>query len=266
MKRYLHVFGEIIKAWFCFPKACFIQLARLPSRIAAKEFVTRYVDSSFLGTQSVRTSTSNPLREYFDRHTEGHGIWKWNHYFEVYQRHFSKFVDHEVNIVEIGIYSGGSLDMWKSYFGDHCHIYGVDIEKNCKCYENAYTTVYIGDQADRGFWKDFRDSAPPMDIVIDDGGHTPEQQKVTLEEMLPYLRPGGVYLCEDTHGTDNRFASYVSGLVDGLNSMGELSAFQKCIHSLHFYPYCIVIEKQAMEPEPFSAPKHGTMWQPFFDK
>jgi hypothetical protein len=266
MKRFLHIFGDLIKAWLSSPKTCFFQLARLPSRIAAREFVTHYVDKSGLGVQAGRSNPSNPLREYFDNHTEGHGIWKWNHYFEIYHRHFSKFVGHDVNIAEIGIYSGGSLDMWKSYFGDHCHVYGIDIEKACTCYENAYTTVLIGDQEDRAFWKDARDKTPPIDILIDDGGHTLEQQKVTLEEMLPYLRPGGVYLCEDTHGTDNRFASYASGLIDELNRMGELSAFQKCIHSLHFYPYCIVIEKHEMEPEPFADPKHGTRWQPFFDK
>ena len=37
-------------------------------------------------------------------------------------------------------------------------------------------------------------------------GHTPEQQIVTLEEMLPHLRPGGVYLCEDVHGIHHDFA------------------------------------------------------------
>lgn len=48
-----------------------------------------------------------------------------------------------MNVVEIGIYSGGSLDMWSSYFGDQCHIYGVDIEDACKTYERDNVSVFV---------------------------------------------------------------------------------------------------------------------------
>src|SRR5580704_8369217 len=34
----------------------------------------------------------NPLLQYFDSHQSGKGIWKWRHYFEIYHRHFAKFV------------------------------------------------------------------------------------------------------------------------------------------------------------------------------
>ena len=169
-------------------------------------------------------------------------------------------------MLEIGIYSGGSLGMWRSYFGNQCHIYGVDIENACSTYENEYTTVYIGDQSDREFWKKLRENTPPIDILIDDGGHTPEQQRITLEEMLPHLRCGGVYLCEDVHGGLNDFAAYATSLVDELNGTGELNEFQKSIHSIHFYPFCVIIEKHTVEPDRFVAPKHGTKWQPFFSK
>jgi hypothetical protein len=53
-----------------------------------------------------------------------------------------------------------------------------------------------------------------LDIVIDDGGHKYEQQVVNLEELLPHLRPNGVYLCEDVFSAFNLFASYVGGLAD----------------------------------------------------
>lgn len=155
--------------------------------------------------------------------------------------------------------------MWRSYFGAGCHIYGVDIENACKSYENDHTTVFIGDQADRGFWKDFRSSTPPIDILIDDGGHTPEQQRITLEEMLPHLRCGGVYFCEDVHGKWNDFATYASALVDELNHLGDMNEFQKSIHSIHFYPFCVIIEKHVAVPEKFVSARHGTKWQPFFD-
>lgn len=205
----------------------------------------------------------NPLWDYFQNHTQGHGIWKWEHYFDVYHRHLAKFVGKKTDVLEIGIYSGGSLEMWRSYFGEKCHIYGVDIEEACKEYENDYVSVFIGDQENRAFWNDFKDKVDGIDVLIDDGGHTAAQQQVTLEEMLRHIRPGGVYICEDIHGTHNRFSAYASGLVDQLNSMRD-SQFQSAIHSIHFYPYMLVIEKHAVQPKKLNAPKHGTIWQPFF--
>lgn len=44
---------------------------------------------------------------YFVTHNTGPGIWKWLHYFDIYHRHLQKFRGKEVNILEIGIYSGG---------------------------------------------------------------------------------------------------------------------------------------------------------------
>ena len=162
------------------------------------------------------TCLPNPRLLYFESHKTGRGIWKWRHYFDIYHRHFAKFVGREVHIAEIGVYSGGSLNMWKAYFGPRCHVYGVDIEPACKTYEGDRVKILIGDQADRGFWKSFREQVPTLDILVDDGGHAPEQQIVTLEEILPHLRPGGVYFCEDVTWVHNRFAAYVAGLAENL--------------------------------------------------
>src|SRR5215475_13984002 len=79
------------------------------------------------GSASVEQS-ENQLRTFFDNRKVGSGIWKWLHYFEIYERHFSRFRGQEVHIAEIGIYSGGSLEMWRDYFSPKAHIYGVDIE------------------------------------------------------------------------------------------------------------------------------------------
>ncbi len=230
------------------------------------------VEHSETGSPKSQT-LSNPLWTYYTNHTEGHGIWKWEHYFDIYHRHFSRFVGTPLKVLEIGIYSGGSLDMWRSYFGSDCHIYGVDIEEACKTYERENVTVFIGDQEDPDFWTQFNNQVQGIDILIDDGGHRPNQQMVTLEQMLPYLRPGGVYLCEDVHGIHHRFAEFVSGLIAELNKGSRRSGpgckptpYQSACHSIHFYPYVVVIEKHLSPPSRFVAPKHGTQWQPFYDK
>jgi hypothetical protein len=221
------------------------------------------------------------LEAFFDAREAGPGIWKWRHYFDIYHRHFNPLRQRDrLVILEIGIFSGGSLEMWRDYFGPSVTIYGVDIESACRTYERPGTHVLIGDQADRGFWRRViaNGTLPAPDIVIDDGGHTPEQQRVTLEEILPHLRPGGVYLCEDIHGKDNPFAAFVSGLADSLNGMEGLISdpanpqrrsvvppnnIQAALHSVHLYPYVVVIEKRNTPLPELIAPKHGSQWEPF---
>ncbi len=70
--------------------------------------------------------------------------------------------------------------MWRDYLGPKAIIYGVDTEPDCRVYENDGVKIFIGDQADRSFWREFRRKVPALDIVIDDGGHQPEQQREKL--------------------------------------------------------------------------------------
>ena len=42
---------------------------------------------------------------------------KWSNYFEIYENIFRKFVNKKITFVEIGIGDGGSLFMWKNFFG-----------------------------------------------------------------------------------------------------------------------------------------------------
>lgn len=221
---------------------------------------------------------SNSLRAFFDARREGRGIWKWDHYLDLYDRHLRQFRHRAVHVLEIGVYSGGSLEMWREYFGPGSRRYGVDLEEACLRYQDDSTRIFIGDQADRGFWSRFRIEVPELDVVIDDGGHRPVQQRVSLEELLPHLRPGGVYICEDVQGCHNHFAAYVAGLVQGLNDTSSMevdlaaperrqvsptTGFQSRIDSIHWYPYAVVIEKRAEPLAELVAPKRGTEWEPF---
>ena len=132
-----------------------------------------------------------------------------------------------------------------------------------------YTKILIGDQADRGFWRELKSKVPKVDILIDDGGHKPVQQVVTLEEGLSHLRPGGVFVCEDIHGDDNAFAAYVHGLVNQLNASDRIesgryrrNALQRAIHSVHSYPFMTVVERAEEDEDVFLSERHGTEWRP----
>jgi len=242
-------------------------------------FGKRYEDSTSQAPPSGSphfVKPTNPLETYFDGHQNGPGIWKWRHYFDIYHRHLAKFIGREVHVLEVGIFSGGSLGMWRDYFGRGAKIYGADIEEACKSYEDENVRVFVGDQSDRSFWKRFREEVPTLDVVIDDGGHQAQQQIVTLEELLPHLRPGGVYVCEDVNGVFNHFTQYIGGIAHNLNAPGRellksegsdfvarTTPFQESVNSIHLYVNVVVVEKAQPPLSALVSQRHGTRWQPF---
>ena len=133
----------------------------------------------------------NDLETYFTANT-GRLIHKWRHYFEIYDRHFSRFRGTDVHLVEFGVAQGGSMQMWKHYFGPKARIFGVDINPNCRQAAEDQVEIFIGDQADRKFLQSLAARIPRMDILIDDGGHTMKQQIHTYEELFPHIDPHGV--------------------------------------------------------------------------
>ena len=160
--------------------------------------------------------------------------------------------------------------MWKEYFGPKCHIYGVDVRKECVQYEDERIRIFVGDQSDRSFWTSFKREVPKLDIIIDDGGHLAKQQIVTLQEMLPHLQPGGVYLCEDVHGDTSGFSSFVQKLGSNLNEFRQIPAtnlvaekniLQTAINSIHHYPFVFVFERSNDSSALFIAEKRGDQWR-----
>ena len=173
-----------------------------------------------------------------------------------------------MTVLEIGVASGGSLEMWKEYFGDRAQIYGVDIRPQCKACEGPGISVYIGDQADAQFWGLFKADVPSLDIVIDDGGHKPDQQRVTFEELYPHLSDGGVYVCEDIHGSPNDFATYLHSWASELNFQGgrrpgkrlKPGDVQRSTRRVSFYPFVAVVEKPEHPVDDFVAEERGDAW------
>jgi len=207
----------------------------------------------------------NDLEKYFTSNT-GKLIDKWKHYFEIYDRHFSRFRGKAVHLMEFGVFQGGSLQMWKNYFGPQAKIYGVDINPHCKQLEEEQVEILIGDQENRTFLKSLAKKIPHIDILIDDGGHTMKQQVHTFEELFPHIEKNGVYLCEDMHTSywpehgggykkPGSFVEYSKNFIDQINAWHSLDArrlkvgeFARSVHSLHFYDSILVIEKRPIDP------------------
>ena len=113
---------------------------------------------------------------------------KYTSYFPVYEQFFSKFREKEMTFVEVGVQRGGSLNMWRKYFGASAKIIGIDIDKNVLAHQREDLQIVIGDQADPNFWKQFLTTVDKIDIFLDDGGHTMVQQKNTLTYLLDYVQ------------------------------------------------------------------------------
>jgi hypothetical protein len=192
---------------------------------------------------------------------KGRFMTKWHHYFDIYERHFSPFVGKKVNLMEIGVFQGGSLQMWKHYLGKHATIFGVDIDSRVHVLQEERIGILIGDQGSREFWSVVKPSLPTLDIIIDDGGHTMDQQRVSLEEMLPLLSPNGVYLIEDLHtsywpefgggfGRPESFIEYSKHLIDKLNAWHSkdprltVDQYTQSVWSMSYYDSVLVIEKR----------------------
>lgn len=216
----------------------------------------------------------NDLERYF-YDNPGRIIHKWKHYFEVYERHFARYRGRSVTLVEIGVYKGGSLQMWKKYFGPQARIYGIDIDPKCAAFAESQIEILTGSQEDREFLRLVKERVPSIDILIDDGGHTMRQQIVTFEELFPHVAADGVYLCEDLHTSyweeygggylnPGTFIEYSKNFLDFIHGWHarkasrrrwyshrppelSVSEFTRSVHSLHFYDSVLVIEKRARE-------------------
>jgi 23S rRNA U2552 (ribose-2'-O)-methylase RlmE/FtsJ len=141
----------------------------------------------------------NDLYSYHAQHRNSRVMHKWDHYFEIYERFLSPIRRTNPVVVEIGVQLGGSVEMWRQYFGPATRIYGIDINPDAKQQEDIITKVFVGDQQDRGFLRSVLREIGTPHVVIDDGGHTANQQITAFEELYPALSEDGLYIVEDTH-------------------------------------------------------------------
>jgi hypothetical protein len=112
-----------------------------------------------------------------------------------YNQEFERFKNQNINLLEIGIWNGGSIEMWRQYF-PYATIYGTDITaERLKPSVGDLPGVHIWIQD--AYSADFAASLPDFDILIDDGPHTEASQIQFLELYLPKMRDGAVLVIED---------------------------------------------------------------------
>jgi hypothetical protein len=128
---------------------------------------------------------------------------KWAHYFEAYHAIFAHRRAQAMRILEIGVYKGASLRLWKQYFDDpECVLVGIDIHPSCAQFDSPRENVHvrIGSQADAAFLDAVTREFGPFDIIMDDGSHHTSHMIASFNHLFASaLKDDGIYLAEDLH-------------------------------------------------------------------
>ena len=214
--------------------------------------------------QVIAASASSPLAEIAYGH-EGRTVDKWTHYLDIYDRHFAQYRGKPVKMLEIGVFKGGSLDIWRKYFGPAATIFGVDINPECANFVDAPNQVRIGSQADAQFLTDVVKEMGGVDIILDDGSHIAPHQRASFRALFPLLNSDGIYAIEDVHtaywpggyeggyGRSGSAIELAKTVVDDMHgwyhNQGVKVAPQEELLGVHFYDSIIFIDK-GRKPKP----------------
>ncbi len=190
----------------------------------------------------------------------GKRLHKFLHYFDIYERHFARFRDRPIRMLEIGVHGGGSLAMWRDYFHPDTTIVGIDINPACRQHEGEGVHVRIGSQDDPDFLAKVAAEFGPFDIVLDDGSHINAHVIASFAALYPHVTPTGVYLVEDMHTSywpkyggglrrDGSFIEFAKAKIDEINAphvRGDfpVTDFTRSADAICFYGSVVVVEKR----------------------
>ncbi|MFA5418966.1 MAG: class I SAM-dependent methyltransferase [Bacteroidales bacterium] len=168
----------------------------------------------------------------------------FHNYTEIYERYFRGKRKEIKSLLEVGVWHGESLVLWKNYF-PNAKIVGVDITPDCKQYEDDRAKVVIADATKQLQFPMYiyewltrtsvslaqSNNPVEFDIIIDDGSHHCAHVIATFELLFKHVKPGGWYIVEDTSCSyfphfggglrePKTTVEYFKNLIDEVNFMG----------------------------------------------
>jgi len=168
------------------------------------------------------------------------GVWEWDHALDVFEWHVAQYGGTPTKIAEVGVGSGGSLLMWLVVLGPTTHAYGIDTNAASKSLQDSATTITVGDPGDCKFWNAFyAQVVPTLDVMVYDGDNLPKPMLTTLTMSFPKILPGGAIIYEEIYGSE-----YLKSFFEPTAELISNWALQGLIHSVHIYPYMLVIHKK----------------------
>lgn len=190
----------------------------------------------------------------------GQPLHKWTHYFPIYDQWLAPRQNTPELFMEIGVWHGGSMRMWRNHFSARTHIIGIDISPDCKRFEEPGIDIRIGDQHDVGFLQSILDEFGCPTIILDDGSHHMKDIQATFDFFYPKMSENALYMVEDLHTAywpayggglraPKSFIEFSKHCVDLLNashSGGNLDpsdVFTRGTHGIHFYDSLVIFER-----------------------
>lgn len=166
------------------------------------------------------------LNCYTDKSSEVHD------YLNKYEKYLLFRREDSIRMLEIGVLKGESLCMWKQYF-NNAKIIGLDIDEQCKRFEDDRINIEIGNQTDIKFLQQLIDKYGYFDFIIDDGSHVNQDVILTFKELFPSLKNGGQYIIEDVctsywteygggEKKDGTIIEFFKNLIDEVNFNGKI--------------------------------------------
>ena len=207
--------------------------------------------------------------------TDDRTLFKMDHYLDIYDSLLQGWQGCDLAFLEIGIYKGGSMRMWREFFAPTARLTFLDIDPACSRLALPGTHVAIGDQADAGFLATLAADRGPFELIVDDGGHQMHQQITSFQSLWPHLADRGLYIVEDTHtsywpgfGGGHRapgsFIEFAKTLIDQMHSWYTeddvafpLHPMAAQIGEVRFFDSLVVIEKRLKEPPVSLTSTHG---------
>ena len=204
-----------------------------------------------------------PLLPIYAGH-EGAVVHKWHHYIPLYDRYLSRFCGQPVRFLEIGVFRGGSLEMWREFLGPEAVLFGIDIDPDCAKFDGNAGQVRTGSQDDPAFLNRVIDEMGGIDVVLDDGSHRMEHIRASLDTLFPRLSLGGIYVIEDLHtayfrnygGTwredgyrgKHNFLRGLTGMIDDMHHWyhdlpEQVPALGGALSGIHIHDSFVVLEK-----------------------
>lgn len=174
----------------------------------------------------------NDLKALYIQH-KGKSSDKWSIYLDVYERILSSRRAEIMNVLEIGVQNGGSLEIWSKYFPLAKNLIGCDINPDCEKlkYDNSAVQIVIGNSSSPKIKDEIISRSSSFDLIIDDGSHTSSDIIKGFLQYFPLINDGGIYIIEDLH------ASYWETFEGGLHYPYSSMAFLKKLADVTNYEH-----------------------------
>lgn len=184
------------------------------------------------------------LRSVYAEHT-GKVSHKYELYLDIYDRVFGPFRERSIDLVEVGVQNGGSLEIWLQYFPRARCLVGCDIDPHVAALRFADPRIHVvvGAINERATSERIVRHAPEFDIFIDDGSHSSKDINATFYNYFHRVRPGGLFVIEDLHCA--YYPDYGGGLDAPGGSMGFLRTLADAVHKAHWKEKASLAERVA---------------------